>query len=99
MKFCQFRPFSKCNLFTWRLNFYKKFQKGYFYKIKKVIKIDDIDVNEILVSKKESYDNKSSFKYFFGYSDDIIRLLCIKLPQLIGYVSQGYLKKTIKQVH
>ena len=68
-------------------------------KIKKVIKIDDIDVNEILVSKKESYDNKSSFKYFFGYSDDIIRLLCIKLPQLIGYVSQGYLKKTIKQVH
>ena len=30
---------------------------------------------------------KSSFKYFLGYSDDdIIRPLCKKLPQMIGYV-------------
>ena len=29
---------------------------------------------------------KNSFKYFHGYNDDVIRPLCIKLPQMIGYV-------------
>ena len=30
---------------------------------------------------------KSLFKYFIGYNDnDVIRPLCIKLPQMIGYV-------------
>ena len=41
----------------------------------------------ILVSKKEPYDTKNSFKYFIGYNDnDIIRPLCIRLPQMTGYV-------------
>ena len=32
---------------------------------------------------------KSSFKYFLGYIDDgVIRPLCIKLPQMIGYVKR-----------
>ena len=39
-----------------------------------------------LVSKKEPYGNKNSFKYFIGYNDnDIIRPLCIRLPQMTGY--------------
>ena len=47
---------------------------------------DDIDVNNVLVSKKEPYGNKNYLKYFIGYSDnDIIRPLCIKLPQMTGY--------------
>ena len=30
---------------------------------------------------------KSSFEYFIGYNDDdVIKSLCIKLPQMIGYV-------------
>ena len=50
-------------------------------------KIDDIDVNKILVSKKESYCKKHSSKYFIGYNDDdIIRPFCIKLLQMIVYV-------------
>ena len=65
----------------------KKSQKSDFYKSKKVTKIDDIDVNEILVSKEEPYGTKNSFKYFIEYNDnDIIRPLCIKLPQMTGYV-------------
>ena len=65
----------------------KKIKLSDFYKIKKVIKIDDINVNKILVSKEEPYRTKSSFKYFIGYNDnDVIRPLCIKLPQMIGYV-------------
>ena len=65
----------------------KKLKKLNFYKNEKVIKIDDTDVNKILVSKEEPYGLKNSFKYFIGYNDnDVIRPLCIKLPQMIGYV-------------
>ena len=32
---------------------------------------------------------KNSFNYFIGYNDnDIIRLLCIRLPQMTGYVKK-----------
>ena len=65
----------------------KKISKSNFYKIKKLFKIEDIDINNILISKKESYGTKNSLKYFIGYSDDdVIRSLCIKLPQMIAYV-------------
>ena len=65
----------------------KKIKKSDFYKNKKAFKIDDIDVNKILVSKEEPYGAKNSFKYFIGYNDnDLIRPLCIKLPQMTGYV-------------
>ena len=64
----------------------KKIKKSDFYKNKKINKIDDIDVNKILVSKKESYGTKNSFKFFIGYNDnDVIRPLCIRLPQMTGY--------------
>ena len=63
-----------------------KIKKSEFYKNKKVAIIDDIDVNEILVSKKEPYGTKNSFKYFIGYNDhDVIRPLCVKLLQTTGY--------------
>ena len=59
----------------------KKINKSNFYKNKKLFKIVDKDINEILVSKKESYGKKSQFKYFIGYDDnDNIRPLCIRLP-------------------
>ena len=65
----------------------KKIKKSDFYKNKKIKKINDINVNNILVSKKEPYSTKNSFKYFIGYNDnDIIRPLCIRLPQMTGYV-------------
>ena len=64
----------------------KKIQKSSFYKNKKINNIEGIDVKNILVSKKEPYGTKNSFKYFIGYIDnDIIRPLCIRLPQMTGY--------------
>ena len=59
------------------INFWnKKINKSNFYKDKKLFKIDDIDVNEILVSKRESYGTKNPSKYFTGYNDDdVIRPL------------------------
>ena len=67
------------------------------YKNKKLFKIDNIDVNKILVSKKESYGKKNSFKYYIGYNDgdDVIRPLSIKLPQMIGYVKHFDSNKTM----
>ena len=65
----------------------RKINKSNFYKNKKLFKIEDIDINNIVVFKKESYGTKISLKYFMGYNDnDIIRPLCIKLPRMIGYV-------------
>ena len=64
----------------------KKIKKSIFYKNKTINNIEGIDLNNILVSKKEPYGNKNSFKYFIGYNDnDVIRPLCIRLPQMIGY--------------
>ena len=64
----------------------KKIKRSEFYKNKKVTRIDDIDVNEILVSKKEPYGTENSFKYFVEYNDnDVIRPLRVRLPQITGY--------------
>ena len=63
----------------------KKIKKSLFYKNKATSNIEDINVNNTLVSKKEPYGNKNSFKYFIRYNDsDIIRPLCIRLPQMTG---------------
>ena len=58
-------------------------------KTKKIFNIDDIDVNKILVSKKEQYGEYSSFKYFIGYNDNnIIRPLYLELSQMAGYINK-----------
>ena len=38
-----------------------KIKTSDFYKNRKVIKIDNIDVNKILISKEEPYATKNSF--------------------------------------
>ena len=59
----------------------KKNKKSNFYKNKNITKIDDFDVNKILVSKEELFGTKNSFRYFIGYNDkDVIRPLSRKLP-------------------
>ena len=68
----------------------KKNKKSDFYnKSKKIFNINDIDVNKILVSKKEQYGKYNSFKYFIGYNDnDVIRQLYLELSQMIGYINK-----------
>ena len=46
--------------------------KSSFYKNKELSKIDEIDVDKIQDSKKESYGTKSSLKYFIGYNNDVV---------------------------
>ena len=51
--------------------------------------IDDIDVNKILVSKKEPCAKNNSLVYFIGYNDnDVIGPLCLKLSQMTGYINK-----------
>ena len=39
---------------------------------------------------------KKSFKYFTGYSyNDVIRPLCIKVPQMNGFVKRFHIAKTM----
>ena len=65
----------------------KEIKKSNFYKNKILFEIEDIDINNVLFSKKESYITKNMLKYFIGYNEgDAIMPLCMKLPQMIGYV-------------
>ena len=74
----------------------KRINKYNFYKNKKLFKIEDIYINKLLVSKKESHGTKNSLKYLIGYNDDdAIRPLFIKLPQMIGYVKHFDSDKTM----
>ena len=68
----------------------KNIKKSNFYnKNIKIFNIDDIDVNNILVSKKEQYGKYNSFKYFIGYNDnDIIRPLYLFISQTTGYINE-----------
>ena len=68
----------------------KNIKKSDFYnKNKKIFNIDDIDVNKILVSKKEQYGKYNSFKYFIGYNDNnVIRPLYLFISQIIEYINK-----------
>ena len=69
----------------------KNINKKDFYKSKKLFKIEDIDINKILISKIESYGKKGSGQYIIGYDDDgVITPLQIRLPQMIGYAKYFY---------
>ena len=68
----------------------KKMKKSDFCnKNKKIFNIDDIDVNKMLVSKKETYGKYNSSKYFIGYNDSsVIRPLYLFISQVTGYINE-----------
>ena len=62
--------------------------KKEFCASKQAITLRLVDTDKIVVSDKTKYIDNGS-KYFIGYLDDddnIIRSLCIILPQMIGYM-------------
>ena len=55
----------------------------------KIFNIDDIDVNKILVSKKEQYGKYNSSKYFVGYNDnDVITPMYLFISQTTEYINK-----------
>ena len=61
--------------------------KKEFHVSKQAIALNLVNTNKIVVSDKFKRSD-DGFKYFIGYldDDDIIRPLCIILPQMSGYV-------------
>ena len=59
--------------------------KKEFHASKQPIALDLVNINQILISDKFECNDKG-FKYFIGYKEgDIIKPLCIILPQMSGY--------------
>ena len=60
--------------------------KKEFYKSKKPIDFDLVNVDQIVVSDKFKHSD-NGFKYFTGYKEgEIVKLSCIILPQMTGYI-------------
>ena len=60
--------------------------KKKFHMFKNAIDLMSVNVNKIVVSDKFNH-NEDCFKYFIGYQKgEIVRPLCIILPQMSGYI-------------
>ena len=61
--------------------------KKEFHASKQAIALNLVDTKKIAISDKFKYSYDGS-KYFIGYlhDDDVIRRLCIILPQMSGYI-------------
>ena len=60
--------------------------KKQFHKSKQPIDIKPVNVDQIVVSDRLKHSD-DGFKYFIGYQEDeIVKLLCIILPQMSGYI-------------
>ena len=62
------------------------FNKKEFHRSKEPIGLFLVNVDQIVVSDKFKH-NKKVFKHFVGYQEgQIVRPLCIILPQMSGYI-------------
>ena len=69
------------------LNFYNiRLNKKEFHKSKEPIDLTSANVDQIVVSGKFKHNNKG-FKYLIDYQEgEIVKRLCIILPQMSGYI-------------
>ena len=57
-----------------------------FHKSKQAIDLDSVTVDKIVVSDKFRH-SEDGYKYYIGYQEDeIVRPLCIILPQMSGCI-------------
>ena len=60
--------------------------KKKFNRSKEPIDLLSVELDQIVISHKFKH-NDESFKYFIGYlKDEIVKPLCIILPQMDGYI-------------
>ena len=60
--------------------------KNQFYSSKNTLSLRDVDLDKVVVSNKWKI-NESTCKYYVGYrKDDLIRPLCVIMPQMSGYI-------------
>ena len=64
----------------------KEVDKKKLCSSKEAILLDSVDLSKIVVSSRWKLNN-TTYKYFFGYlNNDVIKPLCIILPQMSGYI-------------
>ena len=68
-----------------------KLNKKELHKSKQPTDLKSVNVDQIVVSDRFKHSDEGC-KYFIGYQEDeIVKLLCIILPQMSGYIK--YFKK------
>ena len=70
-----------------------KVAKEEFYGVKKPIKIWDVNVDNIIISKL--VETKKNFKNLTRYLDEVIKPLVLLLPKMNGYAFK-HLKMKVK---
>ena len=63
----------------------KEVDKKEFYSSKQAILLDSVDLSKIVVSNKWKI-NDTTYKYLCGYLNNVIKPLCVILPQMSGYI-------------
>ena len=63
-----------------------RLNKKEFHESKEPIDLMPVNVDQIVISNNFKHNNEG-FKYFIGYLEGgIVKLLCIILPQMGGYI-------------
>ena len=63
-----------------------KLKKKELHKSKQPTDLKSVNVDQIVVSDRFKHSDEGC-KYFIGYQEDeIVKLLCIILPQITGYI-------------
>ena len=63
-----------------------RLDKKEFHKSKQPIDLMSVNIDQIVVSDKFKHSDKG-FKYIIGYQEgEIVKSLCIILPQMSGYI-------------
>ena len=63
-----------------------KINKKEFHKSKQAVDLDSVTTDKIVVPDKFR-DSEEGYKYYIGYQEnEIIRPLCLILPQMSGYI-------------
>ena len=63
----------------------KEVDKKTFYSSKEAILLDSVDLSKIVVSSRWKLDD-TTYKYFCGYLNNVIKPLRVILPQMNGYI-------------
>ena len=69
----------------------RQIAKGKCYAPKRPIKIQDVNVDKIFISK--IVKTKTNFKYWIGYLDKAVRPLVLIMPKMSGYVKSFKVKE------
>ena len=74
----------------------RKIAKEKFYAAKRPIKIWDVNVDSIFISKL--IKTKTNSKYLIGYLEKTIKLLLLIIPRMSGYVKTFKVKEGYKKL-